>query len=428
MVVRMNPMQDTVIVSAFGRGDWLAAELAGRGFKVTLLDVSNALGTWASEDIEGPFGFFEAPDLLPSQKARLEEESFALKSGFTFWLNDGPLECEGPLTRFQLDARGVPSAVESYLRSDSPTQRERDAILAKFPFSAHWLGDLAHQVTSLVFNENHRAMEAVDTPPAPVFRPFRIRQTSSRTLARSFTSCEAAGVDVDRRARAEGLDHANKNLNSVAGKAARTFVIALSGLETQSVLGEDAAAALFPKGILRPVLSWTRFRVDLRGPGSDERIPAHSVLIEDLNLPWTHENLIILRRRAQPKAYDAWLRLPLHAQSDGDYLKSAGIKIQNTLQRRIPLLEPFVVESQPGVAPVGVYSDEERGAMKFGKFTNAFFCGPESWVSIDWNGCFRAQAKIIDQLEKLRAQWVAAEERAAQKARKKAEAERSATP
>ena len=64
---------DVTIVSAYGRGNWLAAELSNLNHRVSLVDVSKGLGRWAPEDWEGPFGFFQSEHLLPSQVESLIE-------------------------------------------------------------------------------------------------------------------------------------------------------------------------------------------------------------------------------------------------------------------------------------------------------------------------------------------------------------------
>ena len=103
----MENVADVVIVSIYGRGNWLASELAGRGWKVSLVDVSEKMGEWEPEDCETPFGMFETSDLIPSQSTRLsdEGESVVLPNGMTILLPDGPIEFKGELTSHQLERR-----------------------------------------------------------------------------------------------------------------------------------------------------------------------------------------------------------------------------------------------------------------------------------------------------------------------------------
>ncbi len=132
-------LTDAVIVSAYGRGNWLASELASRGWQVTLVDVTESLGPWAPEDAEGPFGLVEASDLLPSQKTRLLEEGEMLTadSGFTIWLKEGPIECRSELSSHNLANYEFPKSVESYLRKQGLPDKETERAfqsLAKLSF------------------------------------------------------------------------------------------------------------------------------------------------------------------------------------------------------------------------------------------------------------------------------------------------------
>ena len=117
---------DLVVISAFGRGHWLALEFASRGWRVLLQDVTASLGDFDHRDVEGPFGLLEAADLHPSQRARLvdEGEFVQVPGGFTLWLPEGPLEFRSELTPFLLRAREIPHEVESYLRQPSFETKE----------------------------------------------------------------------------------------------------------------------------------------------------------------------------------------------------------------------------------------------------------------------------------------------------------------
>ena len=104
-------LKDTAvsIVSIFGRGHWLATELARKGIPVSLIDVSDSMGNWPAEDWEGPFGFFKNEKLLASQLERLIEDQEVQENaqGFSIWLESGPLEMKGPLTQHRLGERWV---------------------------------------------------------------------------------------------------------------------------------------------------------------------------------------------------------------------------------------------------------------------------------------------------------------------------------
>ena len=77
----MSPTE-IAIVSIFGRGHWLAVELAKVGIPVALVDVTPDQGPWSEVDQLGPFGSFKA-EILLEQNVKLQSQ------GVCLWLNDG---------------------------------------------------------------------------------------------------------------------------------------------------------------------------------------------------------------------------------------------------------------------------------------------------------------------------------------------------
>ena len=115
----MKSSYDVAVVSAFGRGHWLAAELADAGRSVALIDVSAKMGRWAPEDWEGPFGFFRTEKLKASQVERLIEDDYhdTVDEGFVVWLKDGPIDIKGPLSSFWLQKKGIQGEFSKYVSS-----------------------------------------------------------------------------------------------------------------------------------------------------------------------------------------------------------------------------------------------------------------------------------------------------------------------
>lgn len=428
---------DVVIVSAYGRGNWLASELASRGWKVTLTDVTDSLGSWEPEDAEGPFGLLEASDLFPSQKTRLHEEGemVGVNSGFTLWLKSGPIECRSELSAYQLDGHRIPKAVESYLRlpglPDKEALRMRNA-LAKLPFSETWFAHFAHQIPSTVFAENHRALKASESA-FPVFSPFSVRQASTIAATRGLKACQASGVRIRQKARVNDIRLSGRSIdvievqdNQAGIERGRVYVWLLSSAETEHS-SKNVAKVLFPNGVLTPEWYWSRFRIDFSQSDSwqDDQLPAHIVIVDDPYLPWTHSNVIVLRKRAQKGTYDAWVRLPGRVRGDASYLEKIGREIEAALNARMPLFKPKLVGlpadarvplEKLGPSPMPVFSKEQIRGFHPLRLTNLFYCGPEHWTFLDWTGQYRAQNILLAKLEKLRAIWVAEALKAEQKA------------
>ena len=56
-----------IIVSSFGRHNWLAKELAFNEWRVGLLDCSKILGEWREDDLRNPFGLSLTSELKSEQ-------------------------------------------------------------------------------------------------------------------------------------------------------------------------------------------------------------------------------------------------------------------------------------------------------------------------------------------------------------------------
>lgn len=430
------PQTDAVIISAYGRGNWLASELSSRGWRVTLIDVTESLGPWEPEDAEGPFGLLETSDLFPSQKTRLlEEEEMAIaSSGFSIWLKSGVIECRSELSSHHLDEQGIPKAVESYLRCpglpDRDSEKMRRALLP-LPFQKNWLAHFAHQLSSVVYEENHRALE--NGVAAPLFAPFSIRQVSANARNKGFRVLQACGVRIRQKAKVSDIRLLGRAVEVMevqddqsGVERGRTYVWMLSSAESER-LSSHVAKVLFAKGSIEPDWFWARYRVNFEGTKEwmDDQVPVHTTLIRDQYLPWTHTNVIVLRKRAEKSSYDAWVRLPKRARGDAEYLAKIRQEIESELFARMPLFRPKAVglptEARAagdilGPSPMPVFSPKEKRRLDTLRLSNLFYCGPEHWDFLDWTGQYRAQNKILTKLEKMRAAWLAEERRLEQRA------------
>lgn len=427
----MEQLADVVIVSAFGRGNWLASELATRGWNVSLIDVSEKMGVWDPEDAETPFGLFETSDLVLSQKARLtdEGETLPVPNGLTVWLNDGPIEFRSELSSFQLERRQIPRVVESYLRAASTNAR--DAVrLAKslkgLAFDDAWLAHFAHQLASTVYSENHRGVEF--SVAAPIFTPFTIRRPSKAGWQKGLKACQAAGVKVRSYADVRDLRLAGKLFDAVevhdersGVERGRSLIWALTSGETARLRG-STFETLFPKGETKPSWYWTRFQVEAQGRIFAEQLPPHAIMIEDLCLPWTHANFLVVRKSSRDKCLDVWMRIPAWARTEKDYFESLRVKMEKVLEKKLPQAAIHTtvmpVETRVALDKLGpprwpVFEPGVLSEYHYLKSPNIFFDGPENWMTLDWLGMYRHQNTILEGLDKLKAQWDAAARKAA---------------
>jgi hypothetical protein len=434
----MEELADVVIVSIFGRGNWLASELATRGWRVTLVDVSSRMGAWEPEDYEGPFGLLEDANLLATQKARLMDDgdTVVAPNGFTFWLPDGPFEGKSELTTFQLEQRSIPKVVENYLRKATSSRTEAESLrpaVRALPFSANWLAQFAHQFASTVHVENYRCLEV--GRPAPLFSPLLMRHATRVGHQRGLKNTLSSGASVRANAGVRDIRLVGNTVDAVeveddrAGiERGRAFVWMLSGEESLR-FPTSVHATLFPNGAMGPDWYWTRFQVRLGGKASAAMIPPWFVTTRDRLLPWTHANLMIVRTRKPVSdiddEVDVWMRIPLWARFDFKYLQTIRDEMEAVLAERIPQSAPVTtvmpLEAQVSREKLGpprhpVYNQNSFARTQPLRAKNLFFDSPDLWRSLDWSGQFENQRLILAGLEKLKQKQDEASEREARRA------------
>jgi hypothetical protein len=418
---------DLVVVSAFGRGNWLASEFASRGWSVSLLDttpsLANLIGPLDQRDLEGPFGLLEASDLHPSQRARLvdEGEFASVPSGFTLWLPEGPLEFRSELTPFLLRAREIPSEVEGYLRQplfDSKEALSERKGLRRLQYSHSWLAQFAHSFSSAAHFENYVALgsDAV----ASLFAPYGIRQSTSAGVARGFQNCQNVGVDVHQDVQLKAIEFDGKSASTFEYSGARSvsvtvqgraFVWCLSYDETKKI-SDSILRSLFPAEWPDAPWAWHRMAFRVSSAEFLSMIPLANVVIDDVDLAWTRANMIVLRRREGSADLDAWVKVPTWMRREKNAYEQVQNEVRAKLESRFPgvQLEDLEQDMTPILWPI--WSGDEfkvvQGSAAPRKSPNLFFDSPGVWTSLDWMGRFRHENGIAAKLEKLKSQWDAA--------------------
>ncbi len=409
----MELKSEICIVSIFGRGHWLAAELGKKGIPVTLLEISGQMGHWASEDWEGPFGFFKTEALTETQVERLfeDESTQVLPQGLSIWLKSGPLELKGPVAAHRLQQLNIPESVVSYVQGQKSD---------KFPmgeFRTHWLAQLSHAYSSNIFTllpESYTQGKRQN-----LFASFYHRPATRVGIDKSLQRCQAAGVHVLKNVNILDLSFSDKkNMSGLEIKTdrqeifrAEQFVWCLSSDET-GMLGTKIQNHLFPKGAIEPEWAWLRYRLKIKSlsPGGEmtqHEIPAHSLVIEDLMLPWTHENFIILIRTASVDLFDAWIKIPHAHRFHRPYLDGKAQALCQLLSARLPDNQVSVSEApqeanytfkELGPARHPIYSSAMKSQLKIRSLSNLFYDGPEQWKCLGWEGNMAHQQDIYHSL------------------------------
>jgi hypothetical protein len=414
----METRSDVVIISAYGRGHWIAAELKSRGLSVSLADVTEHVGRWSPEDVEGPFGLFQTPLVTSLQKARLDEEDYAelVEDGFVVWLKGGPLDMRGPHAAYLASRAGIDDAMLEYVRlGEQMPEKRRSELLKKWaagPFARSWFVNLAHSLGS---NESSSSRQAQDYGrPLPLTEPLQLRRVSRRGAEKSLQWVESQGVKVFSKAKIrefahEGSEFYAVELEDVTNGLLRAdrFVWCLSSSETKKYSAR-LFAALFPNGELLADWVWTRYRVVLDDTPVAAAVPAKVLVIGDVALQWTHANLLWLQRTTGDSTFDVWLRLPEMHRFQKAYLERLGEETIQLLRSRLPGVDVKITEwpqeysydaAVLGPALYQLYDPDRRRKFRPRRFRNLQFDGPETWASLDWTGRFASQQKIVDEIQ-----------------------------
>ena len=345
---------DVLIVSAFGRGNWLASHLAEQDWRVSLVDVTSALGAWEPADWDGPFGLFESDALLASQKRQWLQEGDVAAGGFTFWLPSGPLEGYGQLAGFLSGQHEVSSEARAYLQllgeiDDSELRRER-STLRRRRFQESWLAHLAHQIAANVYEDNDVALSAGGA--IPFYSPYFQRHAQATLLEEGLRVCQSRGVKVYRNAVVGSLSFggtwptrqwSSLRLSGQDGDdtelAAHTGVWMLSSGETEA-MNATLLGELFPKGKLEPSWCWLRFEMSVVQSRVSESMPQGLAIVGDIFLPWTHANLAHVRKQnpgssAQRQGLDVWARVPIAFRFDRPYLERVQADLLSLLPNQV---------------------------------------------------------------------------------------------
>lgn len=398
-----NPV---ILVSAFGRGHWLAAALAQEGIKTTLVDVSTKLGVWPSEDVEGPFGFFRNERISESQMERLyhDDPYDEVPNGFTLWLKDGPFEFKGPTTKFKIEKASLNPHVKDFLLGGSGQKNARAIYksLDSFTFDQSWLLHFAHQWAGTTYHSN--AQGAVAGEAVPLFSSFLVRQATRNGLEKSLQWLSSKGVEVIRPQQINDVSFGGgKTITGLELSGEKQGLFGLEQIvwmltsEETYFLNERLAKYFFPEGPLEPEWCWVRYRMSLQACFERDHLPAHTVVMNDLYSPWTHENLMILQRTSLSDQFDAWMRIPTVQRFNKEYLTSRSHRMQKDLLSRMSLSDPQVLSfpqeyyytyAQLGAARFPVFSEKHNSRRARVLFGNLHLDGPEQWSQYSWGSYF----------------------------------------
>ncbi len=399
----MESRSDVVIISAFGRGIWLALELAKAGQSVTFIDVSEKLGHSAPEDWQGPFPLLKTTQFDEGQWKYLSEgaQLQSVENGFTFWLANGPWELRGPLFEFLRQKQHVDLEVVRYIRDfHQVSEPERRLIRHRIEGMMgrnNWPAHFAHQIASTVYSPDRMGID--DGIPLSLFSPCFVRRMTKETIEFKYEQMKKAGVKLFLNARLEDLSIQSRVLDGIEIASERSgivpgkkFVWMLTGEEAQR-FNPRIVEAVFNSEIVESRWCWVRFLIRMaEGPERDV-LPAGFAMAKDVHLPWTHGNMCLTERTSKHDIFRVWMRVAAGRRFQRSYMTEMGNDLVIELRKRIPAVEVEVAEMPPefhfGFEELGpprypVFLQADVKKLSRTKIRNVYFVSPEDWGGLDW--------------------------------------------
>lgn len=395
-----NRIHDQVmIVSAFDRGIWMATELKNRGLGVEYFDLSQQMGNWPPEDVEGPFGFFHHGKLPMSylNHQNVLSPYRSVQDGLVVWTTGVPFQLRSPIVREQIARREL----------NSPDSAQK----SKVAFSKNWLNLFCHQWGSSHYYENQQFPQGEFL--SPYQRDFMIRNPSRADAPKVSEFLRQAGVDVKNKAQILDLSFEGKKIVSGleiqgAEKGLRkcsTLIWCLTSEETKH-LSKKIFKHLY-SDVIEPVWTFVRYRLQLNDCLELNVLPEHFNLLEDVFSPWTHAHWMICQRTPLREQLDFWIRIPSFQRFNKSYLLQRGSQILDLVSARLSLSEPEILSypqeyyysfEQVGPARWNQYDLSSFGQTTHGQFSNVHFCSPENWQSYQWIHRYESENRIVQEV------------------------------
>lgn len=399
---------EVVLVSAYGRGNWLAASLAQESIETTLIDISHLMGAWPPEDVEGPFGFFKSEKITEFQMERLSHDDpyHEVSCGWTLWTSQGPIEFKGSTSRYMLDKLPLNPDLKTLVLSAQGQGRKVYQDLDAYDFSESWLLHLAHQWCSTEMLSNERG--ALQGQASVLTSSFLTRQATRSGHDKSLEWLKSRGVKVIRPQRLEDIFVENGQISALEIQAERKGVFKFEQLvwllssEETYFINEKLGKKFFSRGAVESEWSWVRYRIGIEEYSERNNLPAHCVMIKDLDMMWTHENYIILMRTSSANQFDCWIRIPTVQRFNKEYLTEKGNRVLGVLKGCLGQEEGVQVLSYPQEYS---YTYAQLGPSRFpvfkynsktinSKFRNMHLVGVETFDRYQWDRIFAGQEEV----------------------------------
>lgn len=434
-------ISDLVIVSVDTRGFELAARLAKRGWKVVILELScddlNSDMTWA--DRLGPFLGWEdeSVEVVDSfgERFRSEYGSIWLPTGMVF-LGGRRAEAGERHLRLGLGARVFNETQHTAgvrLEQSWPLALRRSIISNRLLRREKYLDRGVW--ADLPFEKPVKAITRADSIAA-MRREFAIRAGVRIVDIERILAVPSRDQHIDR------IDVETKNgplterTRSVVWMLSRDESADESFVATAHTRGVYDLDDVAPELPIENSLAWWRVRFAIRGMGAEyagylqrlPEMPPFIVLIDSVERPWSHDNLIVLERvertgtlKDESQVYDAWIRIPYWSRTDHVYRDEQRLLVQERLKAHFVGCEfnwvtpsPIALNTPAVRMPFVVYSDVSRFGIRSRQpsrkamrapIRNLIFAGPETHRASGVWGLRMSEELWIERLESMRRDW-----------------------
>lgn len=409
---------DYTIISREDRGHWLAGKLKRKGFNVALVDTSSHLGRWAPEDLEGPFGIMKSPRLSPKQWAKTTEGHITKNSdrGFVLWLTNKALEFKGINFSYHKKIHPELALAESYFSdADGASPEEVQLINEKVnltDFTNNWPIQLGHAFSS---NQHFPNASAIHPKrPFPLFYNYFLRETSRYSNEQSLERLESEGVKVFKDAMIK--DFATQSTKELDGfeiqlGSATQFIqsdkwIWLLSTEETEYLNAEMFTKLFQAKSVACEWNWIRFRMKFEKSENLEPLPSQFLMVNDLHLPWSHDNFVQVIRNGTENEFDFWLKLPNLERFRKEYIEQMQRSVLENFKSRIPGVELSKLQMPAeyyysyedlGPSPYSLYNEKSLNSLNFKNWNNLIFDGPEKQSRLDLGYRLMKQQRSVKQ-------------------------------
>jgi hypothetical protein len=369
------------LVSAFGRGETLALALQKNGFSVRILDFTAAYPSWCRHG-QGPFPLM-LEEYLPEQGKFLSEAE-RLPRGLSFWLPDGPIELNSPMTPYYAETRADVKALHG----------------KGAEFREDWLRRFLQQWASPLHIESWSS-EAAESFPFQA--DIGLIPSYDESQAMSFERFQAQGFPVVACQSIKEVQFVSSNLAEVMVEAGQNMAFSadqwiwcLSSRETE-MLNSSIAPRIFNRGIWRAEWAWASFEANCEaGPWLDG-FPNHIVVIGDVFLPWVYANATVLRR-LQPDGFRVWMKVPAKGIGESDQRAKWAEDAEALLNARLSMAKWRVEASEWSVCPHAPVFEAHHRDWGAPSHKNFEWIAPEVLPRLDLGARLEREAECFERL------------------------------